>query len=300
MKSKKKGSKEPSAKEITKAGPGIKPCSICHKPRVNPKDKSELEQHGKFYQLDKNHFFHFFCLLFSNGAKQLGEDQEGINGFLRSDILNVLDNSLNNKCYICDKNHATSKCHQCSKKFHYTCGSTKEATFVFEASLGNKSFCHLHSPKSKHKLLHDRTCMAGKNTLFVLIHIFFHKLCFLTGCHELVQKSEKSFISPCCGRIYHTACVQAMANSYGSSHFKCPMCNDKERFAKEAATFGIYIPTKDADWEHPDQEQFYEYQQMGELHQTCDALDCRCTKVKPLIFYMTNFALKKNSSKWNL
>ena len=169
MKSKKKGSKEPSAKEITKAGPGIKSCSICHKPRVNPKDKSELEQHGKFYQLDKNHFFHFFCLLFSNGAKQLGEDQEGINGFLRSDILNVLDNSLNNKCYICDKNHATSKCHQCSKKFHFTCGSAKEATFVFEASLGNKSFCHLHSPKSRHKLLHDRTCMAGKNTLLKIV-----------------------------------------------------------------------------------------------------------------------------------
>ena len=114
-----------------------------------------------------------------------------------------------------------------------------------------------------------------------------------TGCHELVQKGEKSFISPCCGRIYHTACVQAMANSYGSSHFKCPMCNDKERFAKEAATFGIYIPTKDADWEHPDQENFYEYQQMGELHQTCDALDCRCTKVKLLIFYMTNLHSKK-------
>ena len=67
MKSKKKGSREPSAKEITKAGPGIKPCSICKKARINPKDKSELDCAGKFYQLDKDHFFHYFCLLFRYG-----------------------------------------------------------------------------------------------------------------------------------------------------------------------------------------------------------------------------------------
>ena len=58
-----------------------------------------------------------------------------------------------------------------------------------------------------------------------------------------------------------------MANSYTvSSHFKCSMCKEKEKFVKEAATFGIYIPTKDIEWEH--------------------------TKVKPLIFYKTNL-LKK-------
>ena len=99
------------------------------------------------------------------------------------------------------------------------------------------------------------------------------------GCLTVIQPDEKSFISPCCGRLYHTSCVQHMANSYGSSHFKCPMCQEKEKFAKEAASFGIYIPFKDADWEHPDNEGFYEYQQMGELHQTCDAKVCRCTKV---------------------
>ena len=64
MKSKKKGIKEPKAKEITKAGPGIKSCKICNNPRIDPKDKSDLECAGKFYQMDKDHFFHYFCLLF--------------------------------------------------------------------------------------------------------------------------------------------------------------------------------------------------------------------------------------------
>ena len=36
---------------------------------------------------------------------------------------------------------------------------------------------------------------------------------------------------------------------------------------------------------------------MGELHQTCDAQDCRCTKVKLPIFYMTNSRKKSLIAK---
>ena len=64
MKSKQKGSREPIAKQITKSGPGIRPCAICKKSRINPKDKNELDCAGYFYQLDKELFFHYFCLLF--------------------------------------------------------------------------------------------------------------------------------------------------------------------------------------------------------------------------------------------
>ena len=55
-----------------------------------------------------------------------------------------------------------------------------------------------------------------------------------------------------------------MAFSYGQAHFKCPLCQDKTKFVAEAMNFGVYIPMKDADWEHPDQEGFYNFQQMGE------------------------------------
>lgn len=184
MKSKQKGSREPIAKQITKSGPGIRPCAICKKSRINPKDKNELDCAGYFYQLDKELFFHYFCLLFSDGAKQLGAPQEGIHGFLKTNILQVLDNSKGKKCYICSKNDATSKCYQCKKQFHFTCGFAKDATFIYDASLGNKSFCHLHPPKSKRKLKvqdaqgeDDRTCTAGKLLTATPFQIIFSFPC---------------------------------------------------------------------------------------------------------------------------
>ena len=113
-----------------------------------------------------------WLLFFSDGAKQLGNPEEGIHGFLKRDILQVLDNSKGKSCYLCDKKNATSKCYTCKKQFHYTCGFAKDATFIYDATLGNKSFCHEHSPKSRHKLKvmlpdgkPDRTCTAGNKLL---------------------------------------------------------------------------------------------------------------------------------------
>ena len=127
-------------------------------------------------------------LFLSDGAKQLGDPQEGIHGFLKTNILQVLDNSKGKTCYLCDKKNATSKCYQCKKQFHYTCGFAKDATFIYDASLGNKSFCHLHPPKSKRKLKvqdaqgeDDRTCTAGKlltATPFQIIFSFPCKVIF--------------------------------------------------------------------------------------------------------------------------
>lgn len=134
------------------------------------------------------------------------------------------------------------------------------------------SFCHNHWPKSKHKLkFPDKICMSG--------------------CQEEVRETERSLISPCCGRIYHTECVQNMAISYGRAHFKCPLCQDKKAFITEAINFGIYIPTKDADWEQPEQEEFYNFQQMGTLYQTCDAKYCACTKGRKFSFPGTRFEI---------
>ena len=43
-----------------------------------------------------------------------------------------------------------------------------------------------------------------------------------------------------------------MALVAGSHHFKCPLCNNKEEFAKEMEEFGIYVPDQDAEWEAGD------------------------------------------------
>ena len=58
--------------------------------------------------------------------------------------------------------------------------------------------------------------------------------------------------TPCCGGWAHRSCVERMAIVAGSHHFKCPLCNNKDEFAKEMEEFGIYVPDQDAEWEAGD------------------------------------------------
>ena len=46
--------------------------------------------------------------------------------------------------------------------------------------------------------------------------------------------------------------MERMALVAGSHHFKCPLCNNKDEFAKEMEEFGIYVPDQDAEWEAGD------------------------------------------------
>ena len=39
-----------------------------------------------------------------------------------------------------------------------------------------------------------------------------------------------------------------------------------------------FISEKDAAWENPTEESFYNFQAMGELYNICDADPCACTK----------------------
>ncbi len=59
-----------------------------------------------------------------------------------------------------------------------------------------------------------------------------------------------------------------MAISCGRAHFKCPLCSDKTKFFNEAINFGVYVPEKDADWEDPELEDFYNFQGMGKKTDT--------------------------------
>ena len=255
----KKISVEESAKEVKKNVAGLKSCAICHMGRVQ--GDNDLETFGGYWKLNKDLFFHYFCLLFSKNAKQKGRQEDGVRGFLINDIKWVLKEYKSKKCCYCQKTEATSMCHhaQCKKWFHYTCGMQRGGKVQFHTS---RSFCddQRHWPKSNHKLKHkeDRKCMAG--------------------CLNEVEKKEPSIISPCCQRIYHFDCVQSMALSYGKSHLNCPNCREKNKFCEEALNQGVYIPEKDAEWENPTQESFYNFQAMGELYNSCDANPCACTK----------------------
>ncbi len=107
-----------------------------------------------------------------------------------------------------------------------------------------KTFCARHGPKNEAEVaVRDPTCMAG--------------------CWEKIHRKERTIVSPCCGRRYHSACVQEMAVQSGLAHFKCPMCANKEKFTKCAIKMGIYVPEQDASWERREDEHFYNFEGMG-------------------------------------
>ena len=53
---------EESAKEVKKNVAGLKSCAICHMGRAQ--GENELETFGGYWKLNKDLFFHYFCLLF--------------------------------------------------------------------------------------------------------------------------------------------------------------------------------------------------------------------------------------------
>ena len=124
-----------------------------------------------------------------------------------------------------------------------------------------ESFCHSHGPKqSKSSLLSsDRMCM----------------ICFDT-CGDIPGPGPGLLVSPCCGRTFHRDCAQKTALQAGKAAIKCPACNDKEIFNRELERCGIYIPHADAQWEMPENSNFYQFDEMLNSHQRCDSLLCQC------------------------
>ena len=103
----KKSIKTPAqGKEIKKAAPGLRPCALCDQGRLS--GKNELETAGRFYKLE-NSYYHYFCLLFSVNGKQRGEDDQGVHGFLHSDIKTILKENASHKCRYCQKSKASAK-----------------------------------------------------------------------------------------------------------------------------------------------------------------------------------------------
>lgn len=52
-----------------------------------------------------------------------------------------------------------------------------------------------------------------------------------------------SLWAPCCNVWFHRKCIQEMALTTGYI-FKCPSCNDVDKFKSRMLTLGIYVPTK--------------------------------------------------------
>ncbi|CAE1309802.1 G2H3 [Acanthosepion pharaonis] len=91
---------------------------------------------------------HYFCMLFSSGLSQRGKTEEdGIYGFLPSDIGKEKTRGARLKCTFCRKNGATIGCvvKNCRKVFHFGCGQKAGALNQYFDSY--RSFCTSHRPR---------------------------------------------------------------------------------------------------------------------------------------------------------
>lgn len=99
------------------------PCMICCR-----KDENDLlygEKKGCVASNGKEIVAHTFCLLFSCGLLQKGQDDEGIDGFMPPDIMTEKKRGDKLKCFFCKKKGATAACceSKCQKSYHYTCAA---------------------------------------------------------------------------------------------------------------------------------------------------------------------------------
>ncbi|TRY80113.1 hypothetical protein TCAL_09428 [Tigriopus californicus] len=226
-------------------------CAFCHRPR----DTSELEA-GEFFQIGPI-VVHYFCVLFSSQCRQRGTDEQGLFGCFLSDIQAELKRGARLLCHFCDQPQATVVCSfkGCQRTFHYTCGRADGCIFVFTGNM--KAYCAPHGPRDRQPpTVHDLICLAG--------------------CSEKINSKQRCITSPCCGRRYHYHCLQSMALASGLAHFKCPICSEKSEFAQKCVQYGVYIPNRDAAWEQPSHENFYQFAAMGQSRRHCDAPKCLC------------------------
>lgn len=222
-------------------------CCFCHQ-----MEDSEL---GVFFQNEEACIAaHQFCLLFSSGLAQNGEDNEGFDGFLLKDIKKEVQRASKITCKFCKSNGASSGCNvkTCRLTYHYLCGKKEDSQFVFFDTFN--TYCKLHRENQ------DMTYLATQSTSCPL-------------CLEDITLENKSSVlkMPCCNNMFiHRSCIQYQAMSSGY-FFKCPTCNNEESFQKEMARFGIYIPQRDASWEENNA-----FAELLEQYDQCDWPNCEC------------------------
>ena len=218
-------------------------CHLCHQPRL-PKP---LEG-GKLYTLghgEERVTVHYFCMLFTYNSRQVGEEQEGLFGFYLGEVRRQVAAAAGRRCRYCARGGATARCDRkhCGVSMHFPCGQAAGACFQFTGRM--TIYCGAHRPRQKVEGLPsppDTECVI---------------------CFEEVEQGPAAWLrlrAPCCGRHLHSSCVQSFAFTSGSEHFKCPNCNNKDAILREFMKMGVYFPHKDAEWELPQNSNFYNFQ----------------------------------------
>ncbi|XP_034273844.1 G2/M phase-specific E3 ubiquitin-protein ligase [Pantherophis guttatus] len=226
-------------------------CEFCQRADDCPEKYGEKRTYE-----DCNLTVHYYCVLMSSGIWQRGEDEEGFYGFLPEDIQKEINRAARLKCAICKKKGASIGCiaSRCKRSYHFPCGIERGCLFQFRETF--PSYCWKHRPTQKRLSNYKGSSQC-------------------TICLELVEQGPTYNIltSPCCKNAwFHRECLQRQALSAGVYFFRCPVCNNKEKFQNEMLRMGIHIPEKDASWELEQNA----YQELLQRYQHCDIKRCLC------------------------
>ncbi|XP_055321593.1 PHD finger protein 7-like [Sitodiplosis mosellana] len=227
-----------------------KVCEICKFSDRNDLDLGE-------WKTSEDCTIHLFCALLSPNAVQRGEDNEGIDGFLVTDIRDFVKLHKKTKCYYCKKKCATVRCKnkKCPRYFHVKCGTENNCLFQF----GGDSYCHCHVDIKEKNTIHGDywSCQICKEPM---------------GPYNPITS-----IPSCCNQgFFHRTCIQKHARAAGYLT-KCPCCGngfdtDNNEYRQFLAQRGIFCPDKDADWELSQDA----YHSLLYVHNQCDARNCLC------------------------
>ncbi|XP_060858907.1 G2/M phase-specific E3 ubiquitin-protein ligase-like [Metopolophium dirhodum] len=228
-----------------------KACMLCGHKEISEK------LYGLLYQLD-DVIIHHYCILLSSRSLQNGADNEGIYGFLLKDIRAELSRASKQNCFYCKKKGASISCcrGKCRKVFHLPCGMKNGSIHQYFQSF--KSFCQKHCVTQTVNL-----SALKKSTAQCAI------------CKDAVVPSPipTSIWAPCCkgDAWFHRECVKDLALNTGY-YFKCPLCNDVEKFKSRMLTLGIYIPSRDPSWETVPNA----FAELSERQRKCNIETCLC------------------------
>ncbi|XP_002166667.2 PHD finger protein 7 isoform X1 [Hydra vulgaris] len=221
--------------------------------------ESENSEYGTFFQSkESNIAAHQFCLFFSAGLPQNGDDAKGFDGFLFTDIVKEVQRCFNITCKICHKKGASSGCSvpSCQSVYHFKCGLKSGIQYVFKDAFD--SYCLKH--RSKQDLRRIKSLKPAPKC----------PICF----DEILEIDHNEILkAPCCKDMFiHRSCIKMQANVSGY-FFRCPTCNNSNDFIEEMSSRGIFIPKRDAGWEENGA-----FAELLEKYNRCDLLYCLCKK----------------------
>lgn len=222
-------------------------CAFCDKP--NGEDfVGELLSKGDLHA-------HYFCMLFSSGLHQRGQDSEPLRGFLDADVRSELRRGTRLSCSFCKKKSATVGCclRACKKVFHMPCGVSHNCLLQFFGDF--RVYCATHRPQQN----------------VVPLDTGGGLLCPICA-EEMSHPSVSVLVTPCCRQLFHRTCIQKQALSAGSHFFRCGHCNNQEAFQAEMQEHGIYVPERDASWEREPRA----FEELLFHYSHCDAPRCCC------------------------